>query len=75
MGGKHFITDPLFPAGEESCCRPTQVGFLSPSQVNNCECHISALNLEQHVITVDSSRYGPCRQSVQNMFRNKFRRQ
>jgi hypothetical protein len=28
MGGKHFVMDPLFPTGEESCRRPTRIGFL-----------------------------------------------
>jgi hypothetical protein len=43
--------------------------------VNDRKWRIPAFDLEQHVITVDSSRYGSCYQTVQSMFRKKFRRQ
>jgi hypothetical protein len=67
VGGEHLIADPLLPALEELCARPTWVRFLPPAHVNDSEGHFPAFDFEEHVISVDPSSDCSRFQSVQNV--------
>src|SRR5215471_15827097 len=62
--GKQVVADPLFPTCEQRCGRPAWVRFLSPTQVNHSQRRTAAMDLEEYVVTVDSTRHRVCLESV-----------